>query len=87
MTALATSPMQQRVVRGGSFSKTGRGSAGWGEVGPGPGAYQSVEKATGATLQSQPAYTFGSGRNGRTCRQPLFLFRLNDRHVIKLRPW
>ncbi len=70
MTALASTAMHQRAVRGGSFSRTGRGSGGWVEAGPGPGAYQSVEKAVGVTLQSQPAYSFGSGRNVRSCKQP-----------------
>lgn len=70
MTALAASPMHQRSVRGGSFARTGRGAGGWVEGGPGPGAYQSVEKAASTTLLSQPAYTFGSGRNGRSCKQP-----------------
>lgn len=40
-------------------------------MGPGPGAYQSVEKAAGVMLQSQPAYSFGSGRNVRSCKQPM----------------
>ncbi|KAL0055226.1 hypothetical protein WJX82_009017 [Trebouxia sp. C0006] len=65
-TASASTPVHPRTVRGGSFSRTGRGSGGWVEAGPGPGAYQSVEKAVGVTLQSQPAYTFGSGRNVRS---------------------
>ncbi|KAL0035284.1 hypothetical protein WJX79_010172 [Trebouxia sp. C0005] len=65
-TALASTSIHPHAVRGGSFSRTGRSAGGWVEVGPGPGAYQSVEKAAGVMLQSQPAYSFGSGRNVRS---------------------
>ncbi|KAL3149168.1 hypothetical protein ABBQ32_002001 [Trebouxia sp. C0010 RCD-2024] len=66
MTAFSRSPAHLRGVRGGSFSRTGRGPSGWTEAGPGPGAYQRVEQALQATLQSQPAFSFSSGRNART---------------------
>lgn len=71
LTTFTSPPMQQRNVRGGSFSTTGRSQTGWTEAGPGPGAYQRVEHATQATLLSQPAYSFGSGRHGRVCRSSL----------------
>lgn len=67
ITAFSSAPAHSRAVRGGSFSRTGRGPSGWTEAGPGPGAYQCVEQASQATLHSQPAFTFSSGRSARTC--------------------
>ena len=67
MAALSSAPAHSRAVRGGSFSRTGRGPSGWTEAGPGPGAYQRVEQASRATLHSQPAFTFSSGCSARTC--------------------
>lgn len=67
MAALSSGPAHARAVRGGSFSRTGRGPSGWTEAGPGPGAYQRVEQASRATLHSQPAFTFSSSRSARTC--------------------
>lgn len=69
-TAFTPLPAHSRAVRGGSFSRTGRGPSGWTEASPGPGAYQCVEQASQATLQSQPAFSFSSGRNARTCMPP-----------------
>lgn len=67
MAAISSSTSAHpRAVRGGSFSRTGRGSSGWIEAGPGPGAYQRVDQASRATLHSQPAFSFSSGRNART---------------------
>ena len=87
-TALTSTPGQQRIVKGGSFSRTGRGQSGWTEGGPGPGAYQRVEQASAGTLPSRPAYTFGSGRDGRTCR--LLCCACSSaacNHVVALQLW